>query len=219
MFLLFLRLESVHALLKILSLALILLLDLIVHLLRFELLILDVCEEMFLDFALEILVVVDALDDPVDGVLKRPNVDLVRSDLGASGHDKFLLYVLPDAEVIDDVAKVGVGLVVLAKRLVHGVCLALKTRDFLLTGCNVALELLDLVVEHELELLELLRLLLQDVDLAFALTNGLVLVVNLFQQSLNFAFLLISCFFLVLYLSVLILYLTLQLSDLLLHVA
>ena len=219
MFLLFLRLESVHALLKILSLALILLLDLIVHLLRFELLILDVCEEMFLDFALEILVVVDALDNPVDGVLKRPYVDFVRSDLGASGHDKFLLNVLPDAEVIDDVAKVGVGLVVLAKRLIHGVCLALKTRDFLLTGCNVALELLDLVVEHELELLELLRLLLQDVDLAFALTNGLVLVVNLFQQSLNFAFLLISCFFLVLYLSVLILYLTLQLSDLLLHVA
>jgi len=52
MLLFFLSLESVHALLKVLSLALIFLLDLVVHLLRLELLILDELEEMLLDFAL-----------------------------------------------------------------------------------------------------------------------------------------------------------------------
>jgi hypothetical protein len=59
--------------------------------------------------------------------------------------------------------------------LVHLVGLLLEAGDLHLAGGDVALELLDLVVEDKLELLELLRLLFQLVDLLLALSNVAVL--------------------------------------------
>jgi hypothetical protein len=53
--------------------------------------------------------------------------------------------------------------------------LLLKTGDFHLSGCDITLELLDFVVEHKLELFELLRLLLQLIDLFLSVTYQLIL--------------------------------------------
>lgn len=53
--------------------------------------------------------------------------------------------------------------------------LLFKAGDFHLSGSDVTLELLDFVVEHELELFELLRLLLQLIDLFLSVTYQLIL--------------------------------------------
>jgi hypothetical protein len=59
--------------------------------------------------------------------------------------------------------------------LIHIISFLFKAGDLHLTGCDVPLELLDLIVEHELELLELLCLLLKLIDLLFSVTDKLVL--------------------------------------------
>lgn len=83
--------------------------------------------------------------------------------------------LLPGPEVVDDVAEVSIDLIVVLKVLVHLVCLLLEAGYFHLSGSDVALELLDLVVEDELELLELLRLLFELIDLLLSVTDQLVL--------------------------------------------
>ena len=68
--------------------------------------------------------------------------------------------LLARAEVIDNIPKVGIDLVVMLQVLVHLVCLFLETGDFHLARRYISLELLDLIVEHKFELLQLLSLLL-----------------------------------------------------------
>ena len=54
------------------------------------------------------------------------------------------------------------------------ICLNLEVHNLLLPGRDVLLKLLDLVVQHILEFLQLLRLLLELVDLFLAFANRLV---------------------------------------------
>ena len=58
------------------------------------------------------------------------------------------------------------------KLLSHLVCLFIELLDLNFTGSNVTLKFLNLVIEHELELLKLLCFLLQIVDSLILVTDG-----------------------------------------------
>ena len=100
--------------------------------------------------------------------------------------------LLPGPEIIDDVSEISINLIEMLEVLVHVICLLLQACDLHLAGGNVTLELLDLVVEHELELLQLLGLLLQLIDLLLTVTDELIfsadlscLVLDLLLQGLQ----------------------------------
>ena len=89
--------------------------------------------------------------------------------------------------------------------LVHFLGFLLQPRNLHLSGRNVALQLLDLVVQHKLELLQLLGLLLELVDAPFFLTNLRVLqfdllglLVDFIVQLVNSVLLLVKLFLLLL---------------------
>lgn len=63
--------------------------------------------------------------------------------------------------------------------LIHTIGFVLHAADFVLARPNIPLQLLDLVIQHELELLEFLGALLEFIDLALLLADGLVTFVDL----------------------------------------
>ena len=168
-------LERVDRVLKVPLLVLVLLLDVRVYLHVLYLLVLHVRVQVLIDTSLELVEVVNELDSPVDSVGESLDEDVVGSYLGPVLLDQLLHVLLPGPQVVYDVAEVGIDLVVVLKVLVHFIGLLLQTSDLHLPGRDVPLELLDLVVQHELELLQLLRLLLQLIYLLLSITDELVL--------------------------------------------
>lgn len=69
--------------------------------------------------------------------------------------------------------------------LVHLVGFSLKSSDFEFSWGNVPLEVFDLVVKHELEFLELLRLFLELVNVVLSFSNGKILVENFTGLGVN----------------------------------
>ena len=168
-------LEGVDGVLEVAFLVLVLLLDVGVDLDVLDFLVLHVGVQVLVDRPLQLVEVVDELHRPVHGVCEALYEDVVRSDLRPVLLNQLLHVLLPRPQIVNDVAEVGIDLVVVLEVLVHLVGLLLEAGDLHLAGRDVALELLDLVVEHELELLELLRLLLQLVELLLSVTDQLVL--------------------------------------------
>jgi len=160
--------------LEILKLSLVFLLNLLVHLLSLALEVLNVGQKAVVDGLLELLVVVDVLDHPVDCILKCADHNLIGLNLDPRFLDHRLHLLLSLAQVVDQVPQSSVGLVEFSEFLVHLVCLSLQIHNLLLPWGDVLLELLDLVVKHILELLQFLGLLLQLVDLLLAFADLLV---------------------------------------------
>jgi hypothetical protein len=131
-------------------------------------------QQFLLNNALKPVVVVNILRHPVDRVFKSANVDLIRLDLDTCLLDHLLHQFLSSAQIIHSVAEFRVVAVEIAQILIHPVGVLLQVQDFLLTRRNVFLELLNLVVKHVFELFQLLRFLLQLVDLLFSLADVMV---------------------------------------------
>lgn len=168
-------LEGVDRVLEVALLILVLLLDVGVDLNIFDLLVLHVGVQVLVHRALQQIEVVNELHCAVHGIGEALDEDVVGADLRAVLADQVLHVLLPGPEVVDDVAEISIDLIVVLEVLVHLVCLLLEASDFHLSGRDIALELLDLVVEDELELLELLRLLFELIDLLLSVTDQLVL--------------------------------------------
>jgi hypothetical protein len=69
--------------------------------------------------------------------------------------------LLSHSKIINDQSQILVDTIEMLKLLSHLVCLFIELLDLNFTGSNVTLKLFNLIVEHELELLELLSFLLQ----------------------------------------------------------
>ena len=116
---------------------------------------------------------------------------------------------LPRAKIIDHEAKTSIQVIVLPQFFVHRVGPLPESDDFHLTWSDITSELLDLVVKHVLELLQLLRFLLQVQDAPFSECNLVVLIVNILKilkclsmLFLGFLLLVVKLLLLVLDLSV-----------------
>jgi hypothetical protein len=80
--------------------------------------------------------------------------------------------LLSHSKIINDQSKILVNTIKMLKLLSHLVCLFIELLDLNFTGSNVTLKFLNLVIEHELELLKLLCFLLQIVDSLILVTDG-----------------------------------------------
>lgn len=105
--------------LKILQLGFVLFLDFLVHLLSLALEVLDVGQKAVVDGALKLLVVIDILDDPVNGVLESADDNLIGLDFHPRLLDHRLHLLLTFAQVIHQVPKRRVRLVKLPEFFVH----------------------------------------------------------------------------------------------------
>jgi len=90
--------------------------------------------------------------------------------------------LLAHSQIIHDKCEILIHTVEVLELLTHLVGLLIQLLDLDLAGSNVTLELLDLVVKHELELLQLLCFLLQVI-------NSLVLITDCCFTLLNFTLL------------------------------
>jgi hypothetical protein len=93
-------------------------------------------------------------------------------------NDLFHLSLL-ETQIIDYETEASVRGVVLLQSSVHLVGLLLELADLLFFRLNLPLQFFDLVIKHELELLQLLGLLLQSVNLIFLFADRIVLLDDL----------------------------------------
>ena len=177
--------QGVNRLLEELHLHLVLLLNVAVLDHDFLLIVFDVALELGEHAHLELLVVVNVLSDPVDGVLEGADVALVLADRLSGGLDSRLHVLLLEAQVLHDETQVSVERVELLQSLVLRVGLELELASFDLLGSDLLLQLLDAIIEHELELLKLLRLSLELVDLSLAITDLGIFLSYLLLQRLH----------------------------------
>lgn len=196
-----LRVEVVADGFQELELSLVFFLDFLVELLLLKLLVFDIVQQVLLDCPLELVEVVDFLCNPVDGVFKSADVDLVCLDLNPSHFDHFLHLLLVATQTVHQVAQLRVGLVELAQLFVHLIRVHLQVHDFLLSRRNILFQFFDLVVQHILEFFKLLSLLFQLIDFLFALANVLVFLGQLSVQMCKFLFLIVDILLLLIYLS------------------
>ena len=158
------------------------------------------------------------MDGAIDCVSEALDENVISPYLGPILLDEFLHMFLPGPQVVYNITQVRVDLVVMLEVLIHFVSLLLETGDLHLSGCDVAFELLDFVVKHELELLELLRLLFQLIDLLFSITNQLILSRDLCSLILYFFLEALKDLLLVGHLDVFLLFVSLKLFDIALEV-
>lgn len=161
----------------------VLLLDVWVDLDVLHLLVLDIRVEILVDSILQLVEIVNVLNDPVHSVLESLDEDVVGSDLRSVLLDQVLHMLLSRPEIINDVTQVCIDLIVMSQVLIHVFSFLLQTSDLHSSWSNVTLEVLDLVVKHELELIKLLRLLLVFVNLFLMVSNDLILLDNLLLLS------------------------------------
>jgi len=119
----------------------------------------DVRVKVLIDNSLQLIEVIDVLDNPVNGILEALDEDIVGSNLCSVLFDQILHVLLSGSELIHNVTKIGIDLVVMSQVLVHVVGLLLQSGDLHASWGDVSLQLFDFVIKHELELLELLSLL------------------------------------------------------------
>ena len=116
------------------------------------------------------------------------------------GDDVVLQGVVLALELLDVHLKLRVLLVVVFEIRIHGLDLLLHLGNLVVLGINLRFQLPDLVIQHELELLKLLILLLQLIDLPLLVADGgvpltylLRIVVSLLVQLL-YLLVLLPCF-------------------------
>lgn len=90
--------------LEVLQLSLVFLLNLLVHLLSLALEVLNVGQQAVVDRLLQLLVVIDVLDHPVDCILKCSDHDLIGLNLDSCFLDHRLHLLLSLAKVVNQVS-------------------------------------------------------------------------------------------------------------------
>lgn len=86
---------------------------------------------------------------------------------------------LCSVQLIHHLAKGVIELVELLQPLIHSIRFLFHSCDLIFTRTNISLKLFDLMVQHELKLLEFLRPLLQLIDLPLLLSDCLITIVDL----------------------------------------
>ena len=128
------------------------------------------------DTSLELLEVSDVVQDFEDIILELSLVVLLVIKLHSENFDFVGETLLSHSQVVDNECQVLVDSVEVLELLAHLVCLLVEFLNLDLSGTNISLQFLDLVVEYELELFKLLGLLLEiDDSLIFVLNGGISL--------------------------------------------
>lgn len=122
--------------------------------------------------------VVNFLSNPVDGVLLLIDYDVVFANYSAETLNLVIHFFLVDAQTVDFESRLGVDGVENPKSVVQFTRFKVELLDLLLFGLNGSVEVLDLEIEHKLELFQLLGLFLQLVNLLLPDTNVTVLLGN-----------------------------------------
>ena len=125
------------------------------------------------------LKVIYELHYSVYSIFESLDINVIRPDLASVLLNQLLHMFLPRPEIIYYITQICIDLVIMLQILVHLIGLLLQPRDLHFSRCYVPLQFLDLIVQHELELLQLLRLLLQLINLLLPLSDRYVLVPNL----------------------------------------
>ena len=207
-------LERVHRVVEVLLLILVFLLYVGVDLHILHLLVFYVFEQTVIYCALQLIVVVRVRYHEVNCVLKALDVGVILTNALAMLLDDVDHLFLTGSKVINDIAEVSIDVVELLQRPVHVVRAVSQRTDFSFSRLDFKLKLLDFVVQHKLELFELLRLLLQLVDLVFFLSDHVVFLMDVVQLFLQLLLQLLDDSFLSLELSLLVGDLTLKLVNL-----
>lgn len=87
--------------------------------------------------------------------------------------------LLSQMKIIDNKCKMQINSLEVSKFLLHLVSFLFKYSNLSFSGTNVSLEFLDLVVEHEFELLKLLRLPTKFMNLAVFVLDGVITLFHL----------------------------------------
>ena len=97
----------------------------------------DVRVKVLIDNSLQLVEVIDVLDNPVNGILEALDEDIVGSNLCSVLFDQILHVLLSGSELIHNITKIGIDLVVsggvddgctLSLLVTHGLCLRPKCR-------------------------------------------------------------------------------------------
>jgi len=170
---------------------------------------------------LELIMVIDVLNGPVNVVLELTDNSVKFANIGPVIFNQLLHVLLPITQVINCKAESTVGSIASLKIVVHQFSVYFELVDGGLSGCNIALQVLDLVVEHKLELFKLLSFLLESVNVPLLNSNlevlncgFLLLLSDLALQVINLCLLLLNLLLLILNKSIQALRLLLNLTKL-----
>jgi hypothetical protein len=93
--------------------------------------------------------------------------------------------LLSHSEIINNQCQVQVHSIEVLQLLTHLVCLLIQGLNLELSWTDISLQLLDLIIEHKLELLQLLGLLLEIDDALVLVFDGLVSLLQLVLLTLD----------------------------------
>jgi hypothetical protein len=93
--------------------------------------------------------------------------------------------LLSHSEIINNQCQVQVHSIEVLQLLTHLVCLLIQGLNLELSWTDISLQLLDLIIEHKLELLQLLGLLLEIDDTLVLVFDGLVSLLQLVLLTLD----------------------------------
>ena len=127
-------------------LVIVLLLDVSVHVYFLDILLLNIFIQTIVNCKLELTKVVDILDYPIDSCLEALDVVLVVPDLLSALAVELLDLLLLISELIHYKAKLQVDGVVPSQRSVHLVITHFQIHNFLFSGGDITLQLLDFEV-------------------------------------------------------------------------
>lgn len=127
--------------------------------------------ELFDHANLQFFVVIDALGDPVNGILEQFHVALIFTNRLVGSTDGRLHSLLLKAKGLDQEAEVGVKRIERSELLIFQVRLIPQLLSLELLWRDLFLEFLDAIIENEFELLKLLSLFLQLEDLVLTITD------------------------------------------------
>ena len=153
----------------------------------FDLSFLHIFVEMLINGVFELLIIIDVLSNPVHGIFVLTNVALVSTHRISCKFYTFLHVLLPCSEILNHKAKRCIDCVIRSKFAIFFICLQLKIRCLHFFWSDIFLELFDFIVQYEFELLKLLSFLLQMVNLRLSISDGLVFLLDLLRQFVNFS--------------------------------
>jgi len=152
-------------------------------------LVLDLFLHVFLvkadDASLELFEVSDVMEAIEHVIFELLLEALLLIELGPEILDLVSETLLSHSEIVDDQGQVLVDSVEVSELLSHLVGLLIELLDVELPWPNISLQLLDLVVEHELELLKLLGLLLEVNDSVILVLDGSISFLELTNLTLD----------------------------------
>jgi hypothetical protein len=97
-------------------------------------------------------VVIDLLGDPVDSIFLVVDSDVVFADYPSESLNLIIHFFLIDSQTVDFETRLSINRVEDSKTIVKLACLEVQFLDLLLFWLNSSVKVLNLKIEHELEL-------------------------------------------------------------------